>query len=523
VERASDGDIPTVERAPGPELIARARADEVARQADAVRESAIVNALLEWLDGLVLVLNAQRQIVAVSETFLHALGFRDSSDVIGMRLGEAMGCVYPPLGADGCSTSESCRHCGSLNAILESIDHRTPTQEEFTVTSHAGASARTRKYLARVTPIEVGGQRFSVVLLQRPTTQPSVLDDVDEDAASEWPGALRRFTRVRQLGTGGMGTVFLVFDERARPFALKFVQVPERASPRYAASVRQRFQVESEVGLNLHHANIVRVFESGATSEGTLYFVSEFCPYGSTSTFLQRLGAFAVDAALFWMIGAARGLDHAWKEHRIVHRDIKPDNLLIGDGFLLKIADFGIARRTAGKNLALTTPGMVIGSARYMAPEQAYTPDEVDNRTDLYSLGATFYHLLCGVPPFTGANAVQIMMHHAETPLVPLSLRRPHVPTELAEVIDALLAKRRQDRPADAGEVLAQLDTVARKLGVDPDRVPEIVTLLARTEQGEGPTSWSPDASPSVPASTVGVTGQASSAPTTREPRRGKK
>lgn len=500
--------------------------DDIRRQADAVSASPVVRALLGWVDGYVLVLNAHRQIVAANDAVVCALDCERLDEVIGQRIGEVIGCVYAAAGLAGCGTAPECRHCGSLRAIRQSSEHRAPAEDEYRVTTQDGAEELTRKFRTRATPIEVGGQSFTALFLQHPTTQPQV-DEARDTAprAPEWPAALRRYSRHRLLGTGGMGTVYLVADDEGYPFALKLVNVPHQASPGFAHAIRQRFQLETEVGLDLRHPNIVGVLESGATTDGTFFFVSEFCPYGSTSVHLQRVGTFPIDAALFWMIGAARGLEYAWREHRVVHRDIKPDNLLIGEGFLLKIADFGIARRQSPEgewNLGLTSPGMVVGSARYMAPEQAYAPENVDDRTDLYSLGATFYHLLSGSPPFTGANAIQIMMHHAETPLVPLCAREPRLPLELGEIVDRLLAKRREDRPAGAAEVRARLEELAATLGVDPDRPPENATLVARADVAAARVSWSPPDG-GARSSAVTVTRSPSSPPATRELRPGRK
>jgi serine/threonine protein kinase len=504
----------------------RADPDALRRQADAVGANPIVKALLDWVDGYALVLNVNRQLVAANEAVLCALGCERLDEVLGQRVGEVLGCVYAAAEGAECGAETGCDHCGALRAVEQSSEHKAPTEDEYRVTTRAGDEELTRKFRTRATPLEIGGQSFTALFLQLGSTQPHVPEELEAStAATEWPPALRRYTRLRPLGSGGMGTVYLVADDAGHQFALKFVNVPERASPGFASSIRQRFRLETEVGLNLHHPNIVGVLESGATVDGTFYFVSEFCPFGSTSVHLQRVGTFPIDAALFWMIGAARGLEYAWREHRIVHRDIKPDNLLIGDGYLLKIADFGIAQRKGRegeRTLGLTSPGMVVGSARYMAPEQAYAPNDVDDRSDLYSLGATFYHLLCGSPPFAGANAIQIMMHHAESPLVPLCARQPGLPLGLGEIVDSLLAKRRVERPSGAAELRARLEELAATLGVDPDRPPENATLVAPADVATARLSWAPPEGP-APATAVTVTRSPSSPTTTRELRPGRK
>src|SRR5262249_7281561 len=143
----------------------------------------------------------------------------------------------------------------------------------------------------------------------------------------------------------------------------------------------------------------------------------------------------------------------------IVHRDIKPGNLLLDQNRDLKIADFGLAK-PRDPNLGLTREGAVMGTPLYMAPEQALG-EQLDHRADMYALGCTFYHLLTGAPPFEGPNAVALIAKHLHAPPTPLRERAPHVPAKVAAIIERLMAKDRSARFPSYEELIAALEAAA--------------------------------------------------------------
>jgi serine/threonine protein kinase len=155
----------------------------------------------------------------------------------------------------------------------------------------------------------------------------------------------------------------------------------------------------------------------------------------------------------------------------MVHRDIKPDNLLIDDRFRIKISDFGIALRPE-RRTRLTTAGIFFGSPDYVSPEQVKSESALDVRSDLYSLGATFYNLIVGKAPFDGASAFTVMLKHTMERPDPILLYRPEFPRSLALCLDWLMIKDPEGRPANPNVLLQRLAEVAKELGLDPDRPP---------------------------------------------------
>ncbi len=287
-----------------------------------------------------------------------------------------------------------------------------------------------------------------------------------------------------KIGFGGMGTIFAARDLALdRPVALKFL-------PRDLArdvEAQERFIREAQAQARLRSPRVVQIFfigrapRSDATStplpvssgpaisevrptaaspsaEGALYFAMELVDGESLEATLNRGEKLDPEEARTLMIQVAQGLGDA---HRagIVHRDIKPANLLIDERRHLKIADFGLAK-PRDPNLALTREGTVMGTPYYMAPEQALG-EPLDHRADMYGLGATFYHLLAGEPPFDGPNSVAVISKHLSSAPPPLAEREPRVPKALAAIIDRLLAKKPVERYATYEELIAALEAAA--------------------------------------------------------------
>lgn len=254
----------------------------------------------------------------------------------------------------------------------------------------------------------------------------------------------------RLLGRGGMGTVYEAVQlSLERTVAFKTLS-PELA--RDAAFV-ERFISEARAAGRLNHANIVSVFDVG--QEGELYFYSmEHMPGGSLDDLLRRDGPLPVERTLPMIFDAARGLEYAEK-HGLIHRDIKPDNLMLGPEEVVKICDLGLA-------IFSSQQGDVSGSPHYIAPEQALGKD-LDARADLYALGVTWYHLLCGKTPFSGRTPQEIARKHVEEE--PPSLRElaPTVPEDVAALVARLMAKDREARVPSARQLQADLAELARR------------------------------------------------------------
>jgi serine/threonine-protein kinase len=253
------------------------------------------------------------------------------------------------------------------------------------------------------------------------------------------------------LGRGGMAEVWRAWDNRlGRPVAVKILDQLGLADP----SGIERFRREAQAVARIAHPNIVAAYDYGS-QDGRPYLVMELVA-GDTLDALLTRGPLPIPEAVRIAAQACAALDAA---HRagVVHRDIKPGNLIITPDGTVKVLDFGIARlQDTATQAALTRPATVIGTSHYMAPEQA-AGTSADPRTDLYAIGCVLYAALTGAPPFPGDNPMGVLYQHLNTPPPPLRERRPDVPPALDQLIGELLAKNPADRPADAAQVRARL------------------------------------------------------------------
>jgi serine/threonine-protein kinase len=253
-----------------------------------------------------------------------------------------------------------------------------------------------------------------------------------------------RYVVDRELGRGGMATVYLARDLRHERFvALKTLR-PEIA----VALGRERFLREIKLAARLQHPNILPVYDSGDAG-GTLYFVMPFVEGESLRDRLTREPQLPLDEALQIAREVADALAYA-HGHDVVHRDIKPENIMMSGGHAI-VADFGIARAvTAAGGAKLTETGLAIGTPAYMSPEQAAGTGQVDRRSDIYSLACVLYETLAGQPPFTGPTAQAIMARHSLDAVPRLKIVRETIPDALEDVINRALAKVPADRYSTA-------------------------------------------------------------------------
>jgi serine/threonine protein kinase len=292
-----------------------------------------------------------------------------------------------------------------------------------------------------------------------------------------------RYRLERVLGTGGMASVHLARDEElGRPVAIKLLSEGLSADPTF----RARFVREAKLAARLSHPNVVSVFDTGE-HEGRPFIVME-CVQGETvAEIVQRRGRLPVDEALELARQAAAGLAHAHAAG-LVHRDVKPQNLLVAGDGTLKVADFGIAR--AAELTELTEAGMVLGTAAYLAPEQA-AGERVTAATDVYGLGAVVYELLTGRPPRRVESLDDLARISADEPIVPVRELRPDVSPEIEAAVMRALALRPEYRQTNAAELAAELepsDSVARSDELEPEA--ETVALRAPARQRPGRRAW---------------------------------
>src|SRR5215212_2178673 len=249
----------------------------------------------------------------------------------------------------------------------------------------------------------------------------------------------------RELGRGGMATVYLVQDLRHdRPVALKVLR------PELAQSLGpERFQREIRLAARLQHPHILTVHDSGEAA-GQLWFTMPYVEGESLRDRLRRERQLPVEDALRVAVEAARALDYA-HQHGVVHRDIKPENILLtGDGSTM-VADFGIARALSDDD-GLTQTGLAIGTPAYMSPEQAAGDTALDARTDLYSLASVLYEMLAGEAPWTGPTAQAITAKRLSQPAPSVRAVRPTVPPAVDEAIRRALAPVAADRFASVAQ-----------------------------------------------------------------------
>jgi class 3 adenylate cyclase len=271
------------------------------------------------------------------------------------------------------------------------------------------------------------------------------------------PGALAggRYAIERFLGEGGRKRVFLATDTRLdRQVAIAVIKT-EGLDEAGLARVRREAQAMAKLG---DHPNIVTVFDIGE-DDGTSYLVCQFMGGGSVDELIEGSGGkgIGVDESIRIAEQVASALEHA-HARGVVHRDVKPGNVWLGDDGNAKLGDFGLA--VALDRSRLTAEGMMLGTVAYMAPEQALGRPP-DARSDLYSLGAMLYEMLTGRPPFLGDEAVAVISQHIGTAAVAPSWHNPDVPPMLEKLVLALLAKDPDGRPAAAAEVVEMLQQSA--------------------------------------------------------------
>ena len=264
-----------------------------------------------------------------------------------------------------------------------------------------------------------------------------------------------RYALGEMIGTGGMADVYIGDDTRLnRKVAIKVLRRDLARDPSFVA----RFKKEALAAGGLNHPGIVAVYDSGDENDSP-YIVMELIS-GQTLRQVMQQGLIPQSRALEIIEGILQALEYSHKES-IVHRDIKPGNIMITDSGDIKVMDFGIARATDDIGATMTNTWNVIGTAQYLSPEQA-TGELADGRSDLYSLGCLMYELLTGRPPFTGDTPVSIAYQHVSSPITPASQVKPGLSTDIDRMLEVVLSKDPNNRYQDASAMLADLQRVIK-------------------------------------------------------------
>lgn len=293
---------------------------------------------------------------------------------------------------------------------------------------------------------------------------------------------LAHFELIEKIGEGGMAAVIRARDTQLdRPVALKLLPPEMAAEPENV----ERFHQEARAAAKLDHENIARVYYCGE-DQGLHFIAFEFVEGINLRTMLEKRGRLPVAEAVRYILQVAAGLEHA-TTRGVVHRDVKPSNIIITPAGRAKLVDMGLARNLERRGERdLTQSGMTLGTFDYISPEQALEPREADARSDIYSLGCTFYHLLTGLPPVPEGTPAKKLHHHQH--LAPVDPRQidPSIPDEIVMILGKMMAKNPRDRYQRPIHLVHHLMQIAQKVGAAND-VPEGVLFVETPLPGQLP------------------------------------
>jgi serine/threonine protein kinase len=274
---------------------------------------------------------------------------------------------------------------------------------------------------------------------------------------------LGHFDLLEYIGGGGMGRVYRALDTRlARTVALKILSSEQMIDD----DTRMRFQNEAQSAARLDHENIARVYYVGE-DRGVQYIVFEFIDGVNVRTLVEREGPLELTQAVSYTLQVAEALAHA-AQRDVVHRDIKPSNVLIASSGRVKLIDMGLARFKQADPAAadLTASGVTLGTFDYISPEQARDPRNADTRSDIYSLGCTFFFMLTGRPPFPEGTVLQKLLQHQGDRPPDVRQLRPDLPEQVGRILEKMLAKEPRRRYAQPAELVADLIDLSKRIGL---------------------------------------------------------
>lgn len=349
--------------------------------------------------------------------------------------------------------------------------------------------AKVRERIATWSRSAVHGDAFAslpkTLNVERPAPAAAPMPAARPASVPKVGGTLGKYQLTDMLGQGGCGIVFRGMHRSLQvPVAIKVLPgVSEASNPK----AFRRFKSEARVLANLNNPNVVRVLDF-EDDPACPYLVMEFIEGMSLEQWLKQRGPMPSARAAAIMLQAANGLAAA-SALGIVHRDVKPGNILLTRKGVAKLADFGLALAVGGplqvaQSIQMHASQTVLaGTVGYMAPEQARSPLDVDSRADIYSLGATFYHLVTGAMPFTGESVLDILMKHTELPPTPPHELNPSIDERCSVLILRMLAKKPDERFASYAELASELRRLTKAVRPVPTAAP-----AAETRPAESPT-----------------------------------
>ena len=278
----------------------------------------------------------------------------------------------------------------------------------------------------------------------------------------------------RLLGKGGMGAVYLVRSPDGSPYAVK-VMYPDKMTH----DLRKRFAREAEFAMNIRHRNLISVYDVGEDPEtGLCYIIMDYVSDGTLSDRIKARGRLPVDEAVKIVMQIAAALDVA-HSNGLVHRDVKPDNIMFAEDGTPKLADLGVAKFDDDRRTMVTLTCMIIGTPAYMSPEQLMDSHKIDARADIYSLGVVLYEMLAGKRPNSGSTAVELLAKAIRgEPLPDIRKICPEVSAAIAYVLSLMCAPRPEDRPATSVAAAQLLEKAATGELVIPKRPPRSAAAI---------------------------------------------
>ncbi|MEQ1825617.1 MAG: serine/threonine-protein kinase [Pirellula sp.] len=306
-------------------------------------------------------------------------------------------------------------------------------------------------------------------------------------------GQLGDYTILGPLGSGGMGQVFRAEHRlMGRQVAIKFLKDSSLKDP----SSKLRFEREVRTISKLNHANIVSAYDAREEA-GMLFLVTELIDGEDLSNLVRRKGPLKPKDAMYYVWQAAKGLKYA-HEQGIIHRDVKPSNLLLEKKKTVKVLDLGLARLmeaehpTNSNQQAITSTTHIVGTAAFMSPEQAKTPYAVDERSDIYSLGCTLYFLMTGKPPYIAKSEMETILAHLNDPIPDLRIPvgSPPASAELNLLLRRMLSKSPQDRPASMGQVVEKLASLIKAEQSDATHLFQAIERHSPSTNRRRPSGW---------------------------------
>ena len=302
----------------------------------------------------------------------------------------------------------------------------------------------------------------ATVVSQSPAANPSQQRTASAGQTTQKTKAKRKatklgeFTLIKKLGQGGMGEVFLAKQEQLdRKVAIKILSKQFAEKEDFV----KRFYREARSMAKLDHPNIVRCYAVG-NDKGYHYVAIEFVDGKSMQDWMDKLGQLSLGDALHVTLVACEALKHA-HDLNMIHRDIKPDNILLTKQGVVKVADMGLAK-AVDEDTSMTQSGTGMGTPLYMAPEQARNAKHVDQRADIYALGCTLYHFLTGQHPFQGENTMELLVAKEKGTFINARKHNSEIPERLDLIIDKMIAKDPNYRYADCGEIMRDIESLGR-------------------------------------------------------------